>query len=116
MKKLVFVLILIFISFCVYAQQKDFDIKSGVLEHYNGIGKNIVIPNGVKVIGQDAFSGAETLNSVTLPKTLVSIGNGAFSDCINLKTLYFPETLKEIDDYAFYNCVNLKDINFPSSL
>ena len=116
MKKILFVIVFVLISLCVFAQEKDFDIIDGVLLKYNGIGKNIAVPNGVKSIGEEAFAGAETLISVTLPKGLISIGYGAFSDCINLEKITLPGGLKEINESAFFNNRNLKEINIPASV
>lgn len=51
--------------------------------------KNLVIPEGVTHISDEAFyyySGAE---QVTFPKTLESIGEGAFAACENVKTVLF---------------------------
>lgn len=41
------------------------------------IPSDFVIPDGVKAIGERAFSGYRTLESVTIPETVESIGDGA---------------------------------------
>ena len=48
--------------------------------------ENVVVPEGIKYIGADAFNAystqtpnnMETLKSITLPESLVSIGKNAF--------------------------------------
>lgn len=116
MKKIVLFIFLIFISVSLMAQEKDFEIKDGVLVKYNGIGKNIVIPGGVKTVGEEAFDGAQTLISVTFPKSVETIGYNAFIDCINLEKFVFSEGLKTIEEGAFYNCSGLKSLELPASL
>lgn len=37
------------------SRNTDFEIKDGVLVRYNGNSKNVVVPDGVKVIGYSAF-------------------------------------------------------------
>ena len=48
------------------------------------------IPDGTAVIGDFAFSGCETLKSVTIPDSVTQIGRSAFNGCLNL-TLSVPE-------------------------
>lgn len=47
---------------------------------FNGKGiTSLVLPEGMTVIGNGAFSGNNNLATITLPSTLTSIGTGAFS-------------------------------------
>ena len=64
----------------------------------------IVVPAGVKKIGQQAFSGCTRLRRAVLPEGLASIGFLAFSKCENLSDVVFPESLKELGDEAFAGC------------
>ena len=64
----------------------------------------IVIPEGVKTIGQFAFAGLTKLEKVTLPSTLVTIGKGAFEGCTSLTLVAGLENVKFINANAFYNC------------
>ena len=98
--------------------------------------KNIVVPEGVKVIQPFAFSYCDSLTSITLPKTLrtikslafyesnalktIDIANGlthidsnAFSDCLSIESVTLPDTLLEIGGLAFSGCVSLKTIDIP---
>ena len=45
---------------------------------------NLVIPNGVTSIGNNAFLGCSGLESVTIPNFVTNIGNSAFSGCSGL--------------------------------
>lgn len=123
----------------VKAAKADFDIRSGVLEHYYGKDVKVIVPDGVHSIGSDCFRGMEYLESITLPDSLDSIqyrafsgcfsltqitlperltiiGNKAFELCFNLKRITIPDRVKGIGDYAFDNCTKLTHVSFPKGL
>ena len=54
---------------------------------------SLVIPEGVKKIAVDAFSGCGGIVSVTLPRSLTAIGTGAFWYCKNLLEVRNNSTL-----------------------
>lgn len=62
----------------------------------------IVVPNCVTDIGENAFSKLKQLTSVTLPDSLQIIGENAFISCANLKSISIPDSVTSIGDYAFY--------------
>ncbi len=78
--------------------------------------KNTIIPNGVKSIGNNAFSGCSGLTFITIPKSVTSIGNNSFKDCISLTSLTIPERVSSIGNSAFYNCSSLISICIPCSV
>ena len=51
--------------------------------------KSFVVPNGVKVIGANAFCGCTSLKSVSIPSSLYSIEPEAFSGCTSLTEIRF---------------------------
>lgn len=59
----------------------------------------IEIPEGVKTIGDNAFTGMKVEN-LTLPSTLVSIGRNAFQNH-QIKKLVIPENVTSIGNNAF---------------
>lgn len=76
----------------------------------------VEISDGVKEIGENAFSRNSTLNSVKIGKSVTTIGRQAFSKCPALTSVTLGENLKFIKTSAFERCTVLSDIILPSSL
>lgn len=76
----------------------------------------VEISDGVKEIGENAFSRNSTLNSVKIGKSVTTIGRQAFSECLALTSVTLGENLKFIKTSAFERCTVLSDIILPSSL
>lgn len=55
--------------------------------------KNIVIPQNIEVIDQEAFAGS-SLESVTISEGVKLIKDYAFNECRNLKQLVYPNSIK----------------------
>ena len=94
----------------------DFIIEDGVLTSYNGPGGNVVIPDSVMSIDEEAFMWCSSLTSVTIPDSVTSIGNGAFSGCSSLKNVVIPDGVTEIGYYAFSDCSSLTSVTIPDSV
>lgn len=76
----------------------------------------IVIPEKVTEIGNNAFTLCSALSKITLPANLKKIGSEAFFGCSALAELTIPEGVTEIGESAFYECSLLREIVFPASL
>lgn len=74
--------------------------------------ESFVVPDTVKVIGEQAFHQKSRLRRVTLPAGLEVIEKDAFSDCDALDDVHVPASVKRIGDYAFSECDELKMITF----
>ena len=68
---------------------------------------NIIIPEGVTVIGTNAFRNCKNLESVVLSDNLKTIAKSAFRYCESLNSIDFPKSLVKIGAYAFEMCENL---------
>ena len=77
---------------------------------------SVVIPNGVTMIGDGAFSGCGGLTSFTIPNSVTNIGNSAFSGCSSLTSIAIPNSVTSIGNRAFYNCSGLTSITIPNSV
>lgn len=97
-----------------------------------------MIPEGIKEIGEYAFSACSSLEEVSLPNSLGTIKAYAFGSCLALKEIQLPETLEylgsgafshaalvsieipilinEIPDQIFYNCTHLSKVTLPEGL
>ena len=80
---------------------------------------NLVIPNSVTTIEEEAFYSCPDLNgSLTLPNSLKMIGNRAFWYCYSLKgDLIIPNSVTTIGDEAFYLCSRFTgNLTLPNSV
>lgn len=75
-----------------------------------------VIPEGVKTIGDHAFSENKNLEHVTFPDSLTGLGIAAFSYCSRLTGITFPAALVTIGNFAFTRCTALNEIVIPESV
>ncbi len=82
----------------------DFVIQDGKLKKYTGPGGDVVIPDGVTSIGEDAFRNCGTLTSVVIPESVTSIGDYAFYGCSALTSVTIPEHITNIDSLGLRSC------------
>ena len=78
--------------------------------------EEITLAEGVSVIEEEAFGGAEALRKVTLPSTLTMIKPYAFWECTSLETLEIPDGVASIGANAFENCYALQEVKMPAGL
>lgn len=90
----------------------DFVIEKGILQRYMGTDIHVIVPDGVKAIGNYTFRRYDEIRSVQLPASVTKIGDYAFQDCIALEQINIPENVKSIGAEAFRNCRGLKNIVF----
>ena len=93
-----------------------FETINGNLILYTGPDTHVVVPKGVYMIADGAFSNCDYVESVELPEGLVKIDGDAFRDCTALEKIKLPESLEDIDMGAFENCKSLKSIAIPKNV
>ena len=71
---------------------------------------SITIPNSVTSIGELAFYYCSSLTSVTIGNSVTSIGEGAFRDCSSLTSVTIGNSVTSIGEGAFYNCYSLTSV------
>lgn len=98
----------------------------------------VVLPNGLKKIGELAFACCDRLQKIIIPDSVDHIGEGAFMGCrldegitlpksidrieacafknTKLKSITIPEGVKSIGNEAFMNCYALNSVDIPDSV
>ena len=77
--------------------------------------KTLVIPDGVKRIGDWAFF-FSSLTSITIPDSVISIGEYAFHDCYGLTSIAIPDSVTSIGEFAFCGCNGLTNVTIGNSV
>ena len=78
--------------------------------------KDLVLPDAVTAVGQYAFCGSRTIESIVCGSALDSIHYFSFYGCENLSTIRFNNNLRQIGRSAFDGCKNISSLSFPNSL
>ena len=73
---------------------------------------NLILPNGLLTIGDNAFKGATSLNSLVIPNSVTSLGSGALAGTTSLSSLTLPGNLAT--DSLFSSIPSLSSITFNS--
>ena len=85
----------------IYARKSDGTEDRTKIIGYGGARKdNVIIPDGVQVIGAYAFKNI-SLTSVVIPNSVITIERDAFADN-SLTSVTIPNSVTTIGDLAFY--------------
>ena len=76
----------------------------------------IVVPEGVTVLGERAFGSFIKLRKITLPSTLKKISRFCFGGCSSLEEVNIPEGVECIESGAFSMTSDLKVVNVPKTV
>lgn len=102
-----------------YSSQKNGIIYTGSVAYgYKGdmAVSDLKFKSGTKGIAIDAFSGNDSIKTVTCPRDMRVIGSGAFYGCSNLQSVSFRAGLKLIGMGSFSDCPKLNAVELPSSV
>ena len=91
-------------------------VLSGDLFKYDSKLREIVIPDTVHTIGDNAFDHCGNLQNVKLPSSLKKIGDMAFTACNSFTEINLPAGVTEIGDMAFGYNPGLTEIILPDSV
>ena len=77
----------------------------------------VFIPDSVKTVGKQAFSGDTALKYVRMPREMtVGIPTECFEGCSSLTRIYISSGVETVGAEAFSGCSALKVVTFPASL
>lgn len=76
----------------------------------------IILPNHLNYIPQNAFEGCTELEYINIPDKINCILNGAFKNCTQLKSVIINSEDIKIDSNAFAGCISLKCITNANSI
>lgn len=78
--------------------------------------KNVVLPDNIEKLGENAFSSCNELESIVFSKNMKEIPDDCMGDCTSLNNVTIPNGITKIGTYAFVNCSQLKSIVLPESV
>jgi hypothetical protein len=78
--------------------------------------RTVTLPQGLRVIGANAFRNMIHLESFTIPNTVSVIGHWAFANCTRLASVTIPTSVTTIGTSAFQNCPALVNFTIPNSV
>lgn len=83
--------------------------------------EEVVMPDSVKMIGNEAFSCCKYLKKINLSKNLQKTtnqlgSNACFKKCERLKGIEIPAGIKEIPNMMFFGCRELSEVVFHDGL
>jgi len=90
----------------------DFVIEGGILKSYVGNSTEVVVPDDVVEIGENAFRESH-IKSVVIPGSVSKIGREAFYGCSELSEINIPDNGMTIEPQAFESCKGLRYVNLP---
>lgn len=119
-----------FLLDCLLLEKITVDERNSVFDSRNGCNaiiekktqtlvlgcKSTKIPQGVRVIGIEAFHTVSGLFGILIPEGITTIDEVAFARCGNLRAIHLPNSLRSIKQSAFLFCEALKEVILPEGL
>lgn len=100
----------------VYIPEGVKEIKANAFSGYTGL-VQVTFPSTLSIIGQGAFSGCRLLEAADLSNTRVeALASNVFSGCLSMRSALLPEGLLTIGPSSFSNCTTLTSMDIPSSV
>ena len=114
-----------------------FDVKNRILRKYNGTQEKVIIPEGIKTIGNYAFENCSSVKELIVPEGVTRLSTYSFVNCTGLTRVELPQSIEEIGGFygcqalttvimpqkaikicgsAFFNCISLESIVIPEGI
>ena len=78
--------------------------------------EEIILPEGLETLGNEAFYENTNLKRIAFPSTLKSIGGSAFYNCSQLTNVSLPTSLQRIEGSTFQGCTSLTEAHISSAI
>ena len=91
------------------------EIEENAFQNCMELSGELLIPNSVVKIGNNAFENASFTETLTLSNNLINIGDCAFHGCKFTSTLTIPNSVKTIGSSAF-SSTNFSSLEFGNSV
>lgn len=98
------------------AEDDRFRINGTTLVKYLGTDTYVNIPDTITAIGDEAFSGNETLTSLTIPDSVTQISYNAFKNCTALTRVIIPDSVEKVGPGAFEGCTSLASVEIGTNV
>lgn len=100
------------------AIENAYQDAEGNWKPYTGSVKNIRIPDGARVVGEETENTftSDDVRTVWMPDSVEVVEAKAFEHCKNLESVRFSNNLKAIRLSAFLGCSKLRSVSLPRSL
>ena len=87
-------------------------ISSSDFAIYLGAIKKVVLPEGIRTIGPNAFRDFVSMTEINLPDSIdpKGIGDGAFYGCTSLEKIKLPKNLAEVPQNMCFGCESLNSV------
>ncbi len=84
--------------------------KIGVRAFYKSSIEEIELQSSLREIKDNAFDSCENLKNLVLPEGVEILGESAFAGCRSLETIHFASTVSSIGESCFATCLSLQEI------
>ena len=98
------------------AEDDRFRINGTTLTKYLGTDTYVNLPDTITTIGDEAFSGNETLTSLTIPESVTEISYNAFKNCTALTGVILPDSVEKVGPGAFEGCTSLTSVEIGENV
>lgn len=73
----------------------------------------LIVPEGIKFLGESCFGNCDKLTSVSLPDSLTEVSALVFKNCTSLKCVIIPDGVEKIGTATFNGCSSLESLIIP---
>ncbi len=99
-----------------FGTQNSVVYENGVLINGTKISDEKELPEGIRVIGGEAFSSNTKLTELTIPETVTHINEGIFFQNETLRSVTIPDNVIYLGESAFLQCFGLKEVTIGNGI